>query len=184
MNYGRFDHQYGQGEPSQHMRGRYRGRMDADLGDTRHEPRQNYRLQHSREYGRRGGEEGMREDRYLEMYDISNYTDQPRSMEYGLPMGAENDLDRVERFPYAQGYAEGPYGRRPRHYSYNMGTNPNYDNPEEGDRYRDFDSRGNHGYRHDAAYGNQDAFRDFGDDHYGSRDRGNPYYGYFGGYNR
>jgi hypothetical protein len=167
MNYGRYSRQYSDGHRE---RGPYHGRRHAYLGDTQHEPGQVYRRQHSREYGRSGGEAGTRESRYDEMYDISNYTAQPRSEEYGLPRSAENDLDTVSYYPRP---GEGPYAGRERHYRYNMGYNPNYDNPEEGDRYRDFDSRGNYGYRHDASYGNEDAFRDFGDDRYGVGERVN-----------
>lgn len=179
MNYGRFSQKYNQGERRQAP---FEGRRHAYLGDTRHEPGQEYRLQQSREYGRRGGSANEEEDRYLQMYDISNYTAQPRPEEYGLPRSTENDLDAMGQYPRAN---EGPYAGRTQQYRYNMGYNPNYDNPEEGDMYRDFDSRGNHGYRHDASYGNEDAFRDFGDDRYGSGNRpGNRYYGHFGGYNR
>ena len=180
-NYGDYNQDYDQRMRSGWQEGRYQGPEHADLGDTRHEPGQHYRLQQSRAYGRSGGREGNREDRYNEMYDISNYSDQPRSYEYGLPYGAENDLDRVERLPYG----EGPYSRQPRHYRYSQGVNLNYDNPEEGDSYRDFDSRGNHGFRHDPGYGNQGEMRDFGNDHYGDPDRdNNRYYGYSSGYNR
>ena len=180
-HYGDFSRQYHQEGHGNRGYWRRHGREHAHAGDLRHEPSQDYRFQHSQEYGSRGGEAGTREDYYNEMYDISNYTDMPRSVDYGLPRGTENDLDMVERFPYA----EGPYGGQPRHYRYNTGYNPNYDNPEEGDMYRDFDSRGNHGYRHDASYGNQDEFREFGNDHYGRHDQSNQgYYGYFGGYNR
>ncbi|MDX5437346.1 MAG: hypothetical protein LPK03_09140 [Pontibacter sp.] len=180
MHYGDFSRSYRQEGHGNHGHWRFHGREHAHLGDTRHEPGENYRLQHSRQYGREGGYIGTRDDRYNEMYDTSNYTDQPRSTDYGLQRGAENDMSRVEYFPYA----EGPYSRQSRHYSYNMGYNPNYDNPEEGDMYRNFDSRGNHGYRHDASYDNEDDFREFGNDHYGRHDRSNRYYGYFGGYNR
>lgn len=122
-------------------------------------------------YGRHGGEQGKREDYYNEMYDISNYSGIPRDEDYGLPHGAENELMSIKPMPLQ----EGPYYGRQR-YNYNLGYNPNFDNPEEGDMYRDFDSRGNYGYRHDASYGNADEFRDFGDDHYGSQDRTNrPY---------
>ncbi|AKD04546.1 hypothetical protein PKOR_17395 [Pontibacter korlensis] len=181
MHYGDFSRQYRQEGHDNHNHWRFHGREHAHLGDTRNEPGERYRIQHSDDYGRRGGPAGTREDAYNETYGISNYTDNPRSVDYGLPRGAENDLDYVGNFPYN----EGPYAGRPRHYAYNMGYNPNYDNPEEGDMYRDFDSRGNHGYRHDPGYGNMDQFRDFGDDHYGSRDKtDNNYYGHFGGYNR
>ncbi|GAB3196412.1 hypothetical protein ABID22_002926 [Pontibacter aydingkolensis] len=178
MNYGSYSQQYSQGQRDS---GPYQGRRHAYLGDTQHEPGQDYRRQQSREYGRRGGEVGMRDERYEQMYDISNYTAQPRSEEYGLPRSAENDLDTMGHFPRA---GEGPYAGQQRHYSYNMGYNPNYDNPEEGDMYRSMDSRGNHGYRHDASYGNEDAFRDFEDDRYGIGERvnrvGDRYYGHFG----
>jgi hypothetical protein len=180
-NYGNFNREFRQGGQSRRNNWHYQGRENASLGDTRNQPGQNYRLQQSQEYGRRGGPEGAREDRYYQMYDISNYSDQPRTTEYGLPYGSENDLTDIERFPYS----EGPYASQPRHYSYEMGYNANFDNPEEGDRYRDFDSRGNHGYRHDPGYGNEGSFREFGDDHFGDRNRGNnPYYGHFGGYDR
>ncbi|TPE46034.1 hypothetical protein [Pontibacter mangrovi] len=180
-HYGDFSRSYRQEGHDNHRHWPHHGREHAHLGDTRHEPDEYYRLQQSREYGRAGGRAGTREDRYMEMYDTSNYTDQPRSADYGLPRSAENDLYDVERFPYA----EGPYARRGHHYRYQTGYNPNYDNPEEGDMYRNFDSRGNHGYRHDMSYGSGDQFRDFGNDHYGRREetRGN-YYGHFGGYNR
>src|SRR5690606_16163714 len=94
----------------------------------------------------------------------ANYGGQPRPADYGLYHGTEDDLEAM-RSMYPQ--AEGPYGQR-RKYNYTLGYNPNFDNPEEGDMYRDFDSRGNHGYRHDASYGNEDEFRDFGNDHYGN----------------
>lgn len=177
MNYGNYSRHYNHGE---HERGPFHGRRHSFLGDTQHEPGQNYRRQQSREYGRRGGDAGMREERYDQMYDISNYTAQPRSEEYGLPRSAENDLNTFGHYPRA---GEGPYAGQQRNYRYNMGYNPNYDNPEEGDMYRSFDSRGNHGYRHDASYGNEDAFRDFGDDRYGIGERvnrvGDRNYGHF-----
>ncbi|WP_347159133.1 hypothetical protein [Pontibacter chitinilyticus] len=167
-NYGDFSRQYRQEGYDNHNSGRYHGRQHAHLGDTRSEPGEHYRLQQSRAYGSSGGREGNREDRYQEMYDISNYSDEPRSYNYGLRnQRPDGDLDRIGYFPYA----EGPYAGQPRHYSYSLGYNPNYDNPEEGDRYRDFDSRGNHGFRHESSYGNTDEFLDFGNDHYGSRDR-------------
>lgn len=180
-NYGDYSRNYRQDEDNYRQDRPYQGREHARLGDTRQEPGEHYRLQQSREYGHGGGMEGTREDRYNEMYDIANYSDQPRIMDYGLPYGAENDLDRVGRFSYS----EGPYARQPRHYRYSQGYNANYDNPEEGDRYRDFDSRGNHGFRHDPGYGVSDSMREFGNDRYGDADRDdNRYYGYYGGYNR
>lgn len=129
---------------------------------------QRYRAQHSQEYGRRGGDQGMREDYYNTLYDTGTYTGVPRQDEYGLPHGSENDLDRVSR-GNPQFYNPDSFERT--RYRYSTGYNPNYDNPEEGDLYRNFDSRGNHGYRHDSSYGNADEFRDFGDDHYGTRNR-------------
>lgn len=143
-------------------------------------PRYNPKYDHYRQEGRHVG---THEDSYNEMYSIANYSDNPRPAEYGLHHSAESELDRVGYFPYA----EGPYAGRQRNYSYSQGYNPNYDNPEEGDRYRDFDSRGNHGFRHDPGYGVEGGMRDFGNDHYGDRDRtgnGNRNYGHFGGYNR
>lgn len=182
MNYGRFSRKYNM--EGVHDSGPFGGRKHVYLGDTRSEPGQEYRLQKSREYGRRGGEVGMREARYDQMYDISNYTDQPRHEDYGLYRSSENDLNSMGHFPYAQ-RQEGPYANRNRDYRYNMGYNPNYDNPEEGDRYRDFDSRGNHGYRHDAAYGYQDDLREFEEEYYRRHERPNTrYYGNLGGYNR
>lgn len=179
-NYGSFSQDYRQEGHGNHRHWRFHGREHAHLGDTRNERGENYRIQQSREYGRDGGREGTRDDRYKETYSISNYSGQARPMDYGLPYGAENDLDRVERYPI-----EGPYAGRSRHYSYNQGYNPNYDNPEEGDRYRDFDSRGNHGFRHDIGYGNTNSMREFGNDRYGDRNRDDSnYYGHFGGYNR
>lgn len=114
----------------------------------------------------------MREDYYNTIYDTSNYTGVPRSDEYGLPHGSENDLDRVSRGDWR--FANPQDFERTR-YRYRSGYNPNYDNPEEGDLYRNFDSRGNFGYRHDPSYGNVDEFRDFGDDHYGRGDEGRNY---------
>jgi hypothetical protein len=131
-----------------------------------------YRSQESPDFSREPdyySRKDTREDYYNLMYDTANYSGMPREEEYGLPYGTENDLDNIRSM---QGPQEGPYSRQ-RHYSYNYGYNPNYDNPEEGDKYRDFDSRGNHGYRHDASYGTDDSFRDFGNDHYGNSDRSN-----------
>ncbi|PRY15475.1 hypothetical protein CLV24_10296 [Pontibacter ummariensis] len=181
MNYGNFSRSYRQEGHNNHRHWRFHGREHAHLGDTYNEPGEHYRLQKSQQYGREGGRAGTHDDRYREMYDTSNYTYQPRSIDYGLPRGAENDLDRVEYFPYQ----EGPYAGRPRNYTYKMGYNPNYDNPEEGDRYRDFDSRGNHGFRHDRGYSSDGGFSEFGDDRYGDpNDVSTHYYGHFGGYNR
>lgn len=112
------------------------------------------------------------EDYYNTMYDANNYTGVPRHDDYGLPYGAENDLDRISRGNPR--FADPDSFERTR-YRYSSGYNPNYDNPEEGDLYRNFDSRGNFGYRHDASYGNADEFRDFGDDHYGARDQSGRY---------
>lgn len=173
MNYGRYSRQYEQGHTE---RGPFHGRRHAYLGDTQHEPGHIYRRQHSREYGRQGGSVGTRDDRYDEMYDISNYTAQPRHEEYGLPRGAENDLNTLGRYP---GAGEGPYARQQPQYRYNMGYNPNYDNPEEGDMYRDFDSRGNHGYRHDASYGYADNMLDYEEENRLSDKVGNRIYGHF-----
>lgn len=155
------------------------GRQESYRRDITSEP-DRYRPQRELGYDIIGGDGDVSHNpnRYKAMYDTANYSDEPRSFDYGLPHGAESsNLDRVERFP--DDY-------EPRNYRYSEGYNPNYDNPEEGDRYRNFDSRGNHGFRHDAAYGNQDEFRDFGNDHYGRRDRTNNdrNYGYMGGYNR
>lgn len=173
--YGDFSRNYRQEGYGNHRHWRYHGREHAHLGDAQNEPGEYYRLQQSERYGWEGGPAGTREDYYKEMYDTSNYSDQPRFSDYGLPRGAESDLDSVGRFPYA----EGPYERQPRNYSYRHGYNPNYDNPEEGDRYRDFESRGNHGYRHDGSYGNEDRFREFGNDHYRhDDDRHTRYSGY------
>lgn len=106
---------------------------------------------------------GNQEDRLNMMYDTSNYMGEPRQVNSGLPYGSENDLNQIGYYPQ-QG---NPYQlERER---YNTGYNPNIDNPDEGDMYRRFDSRGNHGYRHDASYGSMDEFRDFGDDTYGPR---------------
>jgi hypothetical protein len=132
---------------------------------------QRYRaMQDNREERPRGDYRGTREDYYNTTYETNNYTGVPRAEEYGLPYGTENDLGRVSRGNPQ--FADPDSFDRTR-YRYSTGYNPNYDNPEEGDLYRNFDTRGNHGYRHDASYGNADEFRDFGDDHYGSRDRSN-----------
>ncbi|PKV75780.1 hypothetical protein [Pontibacter ramchanderi] len=115
---------------------------------------------------------GTMEDFYNTTYETNNYSGVPRHDEYGLPHGTENDLGSVSR-GNPRFYNPDRFERT--RYRYSTGYNPNYDNPEEGDLYRNFDSRGNHGYRHDASYGNADEFRDFGDDHYGSRDKSGRY---------
>ncbi len=166
MNYGNFSRNYRNDDAP--FSGPYNAREHARLGDTRNEPGEHYRVQQSKAYGQRGGNEGTREDRYSQMYDTPNYSDQPRYSDYGLPYGVENDLKEIGHFPYG----EGPYAQQPRNYSYKQGYNANYDNPVEGDRYRDFNSRGNHGYRHGNGYGNEDSFREFGNDRFGSY---NPY---------
>ncbi|GAB3815948.1 hypothetical protein [Pontibacter rugosus] len=174
-HYGDFNRDY-RNESNNYASNRFNDRVDRDAeGYPRYEP------DRDNEFRQQGRHVGNHEDSYNEMYDTSNYADQPRPIEYGLPHAAENELDRVDYFPYA----EGPYAGRERHYSYKTGYNANYDNPEEGDRYRDFDSRGNHGFRHDPGYGNEDSMREFANDHYGDRSRtSNRNYGYFGGYNR
>lgn len=179
-SYGDYNRRYNEYDEDRQYRGEYRGQRHANLGDTRREPGEYYRVQQSEEYGRRGGEQGMQEDYYKSMYDISNYDGVPRSYDYGLPNGPVDELDDIRQYSVS----EGPYAHR-EHYRYSQGYNANYDNPEEGDRYRDFGSRGNHGFRHDPGYGVTDEFREFGDDHYGRPDEtGNRNYGYFGGYNR
>ncbi len=150
------------------MHNRHRGEYEGERGYIEDGDRmqRGYRMEpnyHEREDSRGG----RREDYYNTMYETSNIYGIPRQEDYGLPHGAENDADRVHLYPLN----EGPYGHQRAHYRYTQGYNPNYDNPEEGDQYRNFDSRGNFGYRHDASYGNQDEFRDFGDDHYGPADR-------------
>lgn len=167
MHYGNFERDYNR----EHDTGRYGhgySHQNRQYNRSEHEPGEQYRMRQSPEYGRRGGNPGTREDHYNEMYDIANYSGMPRGEEYGLPYGTENDLMSQRPMPLN----EGPY-YQPRRYNFTTGYNPNYDNPEEGDMYRNFDSRGNHGYRHDASYGNEDEFRDFGNDHYGSYDRTN-----------
>ena len=165
MHYGNYDRQFNRDENYNRQEQNFRQQRHD------HEPGDRYRVHQSREFGSRGGEQGTREDYYNEMYDIANYSGMPREENYGLPHGTENDLRNIKPMPLQ----EGPYFQA-RRYNYTTGYNPNYDNPEEGDMYRNFDSRGNHGYRHDASYGNEDEFRDFGNDHYGSRDRTNrPY---------
>lgn len=119
-----------------------------------------------------GDYRGSMEDYYNTTYDVNNYSGVPRHDEYGLPHGSENGLGRVSR-GNPQFYNPDSFERT--RYRYSTGHNPNYDNPEEGDLYRNFDSRGNHGYRHDAAYGNADEFRDFGDDRYGTAHRSDRY---------
>jgi len=177
--YGDYNRNYNQHDDNW-QQGPYHGQRHADLGDTRREQGEYYRLQQSREYGRRGGEQGTQDDYYRATYDISNYEGVPRRYDYGLPNGPDDELNDIRQYPLS----EGPYAHR-EHYRYSQGYNPNYDNPEEGDRYRDFDSRGNHGFRHDPGYGVADEFREFGNDHYGRPDESrNIHYGHFGGYNR
>ncbi|MFT2011530.1 hypothetical protein ACMA1I_22860 [Pontibacter sp. 13R65] len=139
-----------------------------DLGQ---EEESHYRQHPGDRYSRRDERNfnnGSRNDYYNRMYDTSNYNAMPRGEEYGRPVGRGDDFgDKVRHFPLD----DEPFREERRHLRYNMGYNPNYDNPEEGDRYRDFDSRGNHGYRHDASYGTSDEFRDFGNDHYGESNR-------------
>lgn len=133
---------------------------------------QRYRAQDDQPDRYRGDYRGSMEDFYNTTYEVNNYSGVPRHDEYGLPHGSENDLGRISR-GNPQFYNPDSFDRT--RYRYSTGYNPNYDNPEEGDLYRNFDSRGNHGYRHDASYGNADEFRDFGDDHYGSADRSGRY---------
>lgn len=178
MHYGNFEDRYNQEHGSERYGQGYSHRNRP--GRRQHEAGEQYRMQQSPEYGRSGGEPGSREDYYNEMYDIANYSGMPRGDDYGLPHGSENDLMSIKPMPLQ----EGPYFQH-RRYNYSYGYNPNFDNPEEGDMYRNFDSRGNYGYRHDASYGNVDEFRDFGNDHYGSQDRTNrPDFDEGGRYNR
>lgn len=161
MNYGNRRHDYNHENdrrynPNEHVVGsRYRMQQEQDnWQQCRYRQEGNYRP--------------TEEDYYNEMYDIANYSGQPRHEEYGLYHGTDDELESIKPMPLQ----EGPYYGRQR-YNYSLGYNPNFDNPEEGDMYRNFDSRGNHGFRHDASYGNVDEFRDFGNDHYGSYDRTN-----------
>lgn len=166
QNYGDFSRQYGNEYPhEQHRRTEQRGwgRRPEEEGAGRQ-----YRARHDDTQRYEGNYRESRDDYYKTMYDTSNYTGVPRHDDYGLPHGPENDLWRVSR-GNPQFHDPDSFDRT--RYRYSAGYNPNYDNPEEGDLYRDFDSRGNHGFRHDASYGNADEFRDFGDDHYGSRDQ-------------
>ncbi|MBF8965130.1 hypothetical protein I0P70_17915 [Pontibacter sp. FD36] len=170
QNYGDFSRQYQEEHPRQQQYRREQRDWDQrpeDEGSGRQ-----YRARHEERDRFEGNYRGNMADYYNTMYDTSNYTGVPRHDEYGLPYGSENDLDRISRGNPR--FADPDRFERTR-YRYNSGYNPNYDNPEEGDLYRDFDSRGNHGFRHDASYGNADEFRDFGDDHYGSPDRSGRY---------
>lgn len=154
--------------------------------NQRYQSRDRYQEQ-GQQYGRQqypgssrgGNEQGSHDDYYNQMYDISNYSGIPRADDYGLPHGTESELQSIKPMPLQQG----PYYGRQR-FNYTLGYNPNFDNPEEGDMYRNFDSRGNHGYRHDASYGNQDEFRDFGNDRYGDYDRTYRRYNQNDDYNR
>ncbi|WP_242928335.1 hypothetical protein [Pontibacter vulgaris] len=150
------------------MHNRHRGEYEGERGYLQDGDRmeRGYRMPPSYE-GRGDSRGGSREDYLNTMYESSNVYGMPRHEDYGLPHGAENDVNRIHFYPLD----EGPYGHQRSHYRYSMGYDPNLDNPEEGDRYRNFDSRGNHGYRHDASYGHEDEFRDFGNDHYGPSDR-------------
>ena len=144
------------------------------------EPGEKYRSPQNQDNRRRGDYQATREDYYNQMYDIANYSGMPRDEDYGLRNGPEDELMNMKPMPLQ----EGPYNRH-RHYNYSLGYNPNFDNPEEGDMHRNFDSRGNHGYRHDASYGNEDEFRDFGNDRYGSNDYSNrPSDDRYSGYDR
>ncbi|WP_187261454.1 hypothetical protein [Pontibacter beigongshangensis] len=140
-------------------------RTDLGWEEERH-----YRQPPREGYAREAGNEGSRDDFYNRMYDTANYNAMPREEEYGRPVGRGDDFgDKVSHYPLE----DEPFYEERRHLRYTMGYNPNYDNPEEGDSYRNFDSRGNHGYRHDASYGTSNEFRDFGNDHYGSNNRSN-----------
>ncbi|NEM97817.1 hypothetical protein [Pontibacter burrus] len=162
-NYGSYNDRYRSSDnDNRNERNNFDRRQDYDERGSR------YRMEQDQNYRQRGNYQGTQEDYYNQMYDISNYSGAVRDDDYGLPHGSENELMSIKPMPLQ----EGPYYGR-RRYNYNLGYNPNFDNPEEGDMYRDFDSRGNHGYRHDASYGNVDEFRDFGNDHYGSYDRTN-----------
>ncbi|NDK55479.1 hypothetical protein GWO68_06085 [Pontibacter sp. BT213] len=165
MFYGNFEERYNRDRDRYNNQNNY---QQNTYNSRQHEPGEQYRMQQHDPYSSRNDNYGTREDYYNEMYDIANYSGVPREDDYGLPHGPENDLMSIKPMPLQ----EGPYFQH-RRYNYSSGYNPNYDNPEEGDMYRNFDSRGNHGYRHDASYGNEDEFRDFGNDHYGSQDHTN-----------
>ncbi|PVY40187.1 hypothetical protein [Pontibacter virosus] len=171
QHYDDFNRQYEQEHPRQQYyrneRQNWERRRPEDEGAG-----QQYRARYEEPRMREGNYRGDMEDYYNTTYDTNNYSGVPRHEEYGLPHGSENDLGRVSR-GNPQFYNPDSFERT--RYRYSTGYNPNYDNPEEGDLYRDFDSRGNHGFRHDASYGNADEFRDFGDDHYGSRDQSGRY---------
>ncbi|MCC9167498.1 hypothetical protein [Pontibacter harenae] len=192
-SYGSYNRQYEQGDNNgrQYGRGDERGRQPqyrqdredwpGDRDNTRRQSPESRRYEQSRQQAMRGQDDGYRNDYYNVMYDTSNYYATPRGVDYGLPYGAENDLDKTDHYAHP----DWVYGDRRTPYRYSMGYNPNYDNPAEGDLYRDFDSRGNHGFRHDAGYGNEDEFREFGNDRFGRPNHTeNGYYGHFGGYNR
>ena len=170
QNYNHYDRHEGEYPRQQYYRNERHewGRKPEEQAEGRR-----YRASHEENSRMPEGDyRGSREDYYNTTYTVNNYSGVPRHDEYGLPHGSENDLGRVSR-GNPQFYNPDSFERT--RYRYSTGYNPNYDNPEEGDLYRDFDSRGNHGYRHDASYGNADEFRDFGDDHYGARDQSNWY---------
>ena len=159
--------QYSRNYDSKHHRNQnemgqwHRNRDELIRGDAEGYVEPHYR---SEEYDRKPTGNYSREDYYQAMYDISNYDAIPRKENYGVVAGGREGYgDKIRHYPL-----EGdPYREERTHMRYSMGYNPNYDNPEEGDAYRSFDSRGNHGFRHDASYGNSNEFRDFGNDRYG-----------------
>ncbi|MBB6610047.1 hypothetical protein H7F15_03270 [Pontibacter sp. Tf4] len=163
MNYRDNDRHYSRGNNYNQYNEPYR-RSEHEPGDRYRAPQDRDDWQQGR-HRQEGNYHATQDDYYNAMYDIANYSGQPRHQDYGLYHGTDDELESIKPMPLQ----EGPYYGRQR-YNYSLGYNPNYDNPEEGDMYRNFDSRGNHGYRHDASYGSVDEFRDFGDDHYGSSD--------------
>lgn len=168
MNYGSYNDRFRRGDNDNRYERENQYRQDYDNRGQRYRMDQNRDQDYNQNYRQRGTYQPTQDDYYNQMYDISNYSGVARDEDYGLPHGSEDELMNIKPMPLQ----EGPYYGR-RRYNYSLGYNPNFDNPEEGDMYRDFDSRGNHGYRHDASYGNADEFRDFGNDHYGSYDRSN-----------
>jgi hypothetical protein len=126
LNYGEYNRNYNHYNQDDQFDGPYQGQRHADLGDTRREQGEYYRMQQSNEYGERGGNQGTKEDYYRSTYDISNYDGIPRSYDYGLPNGPVDELNNIQQYPLS----EGPFAHR-EHYRYSQGYNANYDNPEK-----------------------------------------------------
>ncbi|MDX5345942.1 MAG: hypothetical protein LPK19_01735 [Hymenobacteraceae bacterium] len=169
----RYDNRNDFGYRDQNER-QYRNPLRHQQEQQQHRNRYNYRDQYQQDnYGRyREENEWSRRNRnpnYTEedflgtLYETTNYDGIPNRSDYGRRHPNQEYGHNVEPYPETREW----YSRidHDNYHTYH-GYDPNYDDPTEGYRYRNWDVRGNYGYRHDPSYGHSDSMLGYDDNVY------------------